>query len=126
MSHSRELTKQTRKTIVEALVDIGCPAYFGQADETAQMPYIIYDVQIITHMDNVPVCELEFNVVGYGRDTLPVETLCDTLEEMFDHQTFSSNGVFFEPYFERKNRVETEDRQIIRRRMVFNFNLYET
>lgn len=112
-------------TIVQALSDIGCPIYFGQADETAQLPYVIYDLQTVSMMDGVRLCELEFNVVGYGRDTLPIENLCDKIERLFDHRTFNENDVSFTSYFDGKNRVDSEDRQIIRRRLVFNFNLYE-
>ena len=120
-----DLTTNARKTIVSALSGIGFPVYFGEADETAQLPYVIYDLQTVSMFDGVRMCELEINVVGYGRDTTPVENVCDRIERVFDHKTFNENDVSFTSYFERKSRVDSEDRKIIRRRLVFNINLYE-
>lgn len=118
-------TINCRKTI-KALIDGVCSnVYYAQADENASFPYAIFSVEEVSKIDLVPLCELEVNVVGYGRDTSEVENICDALEKQLDHLTINENGVSFTLYFERKNTVNSEDRAIVRRRLVWSFNLYE-
>ena len=118
-------TTSARAVIKTAMANIAWPVYYQQADEKAALPYVVYSVDTINNADFVDRCELEFNVVGYGRDTSPVEDMTDTIYNIFDHQTFFTDEVSFTTYFERKNNVEEPDRKIIRRRMTFFFDLYE-
>lgn len=112
---------------IEALIKSACPnVYYGQANDKASFPYAIYTVEEVTKIDLTPACELEINVVGYGRDTSAIENICDRIESDMDHLTIIGDKVSFTLYFERKNNVFADDRNIIRRRMVFTFNLYET
>ena len=114
-----------RKAIYAALTSaMTCSVYFNNAPENAAFPYVIYDIEVVTRQDFVDSCEMEINVVDHSRNTATAETICDSVIAAFDHQIINSDGVLFEAYFERKNIVNAEDRNIVRRRLVFNFNLY--
>lgn len=117
-------TIEARKLIDAAMRTAGCSVYYGQAEEKAAFPYAIYSVDTISTIDCVEYCQLEVNVVDYGRDTSTAENIADTIKHIFDHNTFDSDAVSFTVYFDRKNNVEAEDRKIVRRRLVFDFNLY--
>lgn len=116
-------TIEARKLIASALA--GKNAYYGQADENAAYPYVVWTLETVSRTDFSDLCEVEMNVVDYGRDTSTVETLCDDIEKIFDHEVFSNSNVYFNAYKENMAPVMVEDRNIIRRRMTFSLNLYE-
>ena len=118
-------TLEARKAIKEELSKYCEHIYYGQADDNAAFPYAVFSIEEISKNDLVPMYELEINVVGYGKDTSYVENICDNIERGIDHLTVNAENVSFTLYFERKNNVTEEDRNIIRRRITFSFNLYE-
>jgi hypothetical protein len=69
--------------------------------------------------------ELEINVMDYGTNTSTVEDLCDSIQSLFNKKVVITNdiGVYF--YTDRRNTVDEEDRNIIRRRLTFSAYLYE-
>ena len=118
-------TLETRKAIKEELSKHCEHIYYGQADDNAAFPYAVFSIEEISKNDLVPMYELEINVVGYGKDTSYVENICDNIESGMDHMTVNADHIAFTLYFDRKNNVTAEDRNIIRRLMTFSFNLYE-
>lgn len=118
-------TLECRKLIQAALETLDCSVYYGQADEAAVFPYAIFSVESVNWEDFVERAVLEINFVGYGRNTAEIENLCDSAMALFDHTVFSNDDVALTSYFEAKNIVNSEDRKIIRRRMLFYLNIYD-
>ena len=118
------ITTEARKAVRAKLLEATGNVYYGQAPEDAAFPYAIFTLETVSKSDLVALCELEVNVVDHSRDSSTCESICDTIEQLLDHEVISTDAVLFEPLFERKNAVSAEDRAIVRRRMTFSFNLY--
>lgn len=117
---------EARKAIKAALsaTTTSYGVYYGQAEENASFPYAIFTLDVVERIDLVDRCELEINVVDYSRNTATAETICEEIIAALDHKTINTNDVSFTSYFELQNIVTAEDRKIVRRRLLFYFDLY--
>lgn len=103
-----------------------CPrVWYGQAKEKDQRPYLVYTVEQLSHSDNQRLMELEVNVVDYGDDTAPAEEISDAVEEAFDAWHYLDENLQISAYNDRRQTVEEEDRNIIRRRLLLELHVYE-
>lgn len=100
-------------------------AYFQQAQNDHPQIYAVYTVDEIDNTDGRWTYEVEVNVMDYGTNTSTVENLADDIQAAFNkHIEINNNiGVYF--YADRRNSVEEEDRNILRRRLTFSAYLYE-
>lgn len=117
------------RTVVVALLETVMPSgskiYFQQAQEDHPKIYAVYTLDLIDKTDDRYTYELEINAMDYGTDTSTIEDLADSIQALFDKNVQITDyvGVYF--YTDRRNAVEEEDRNILRRRLTFSTYLYE-
>lgn len=121
-------TVALRKVVVDTLTAVmpeGSKIYYQQAQKEHPQIYAVYTMDLITFTDERYAYELEVNVMDYGTDTATVEDLADSIQAAFNKKVVINNyiGVYF--YSDRRNAVEDEDRNILRRRLTFSTYLYE-
>lgn len=108
----------------EAMPD-GSQTYYQQAQKAHPKVYAVYTLDMIDMTDERMAYELEVNVMDYGTDTAAIEDLADAIQKAFNKRIVINDyiGVYF--YTDRRNVVEEEDRNILRRRLTFSTYLYE-
>ena len=121
-------TVALRTVVVDTLTAVmpsGSKVYYQQAQKEHPKIYAVYTMDLVTVTDERYAYELEINVMDYGTDTATVEDLADSIEAAFNKKVVLNNyiGVYF--YSDRRNAVEEEDRNILRRRLTFSTYLYE-
>lgn len=118
-------TVALRKAISERM-KTACPrVYYGQADKNTARPYVVYTVETVATEDDMETMELEANVMDYGADTEPCETIADEVERLFDKWYYLDEEIQFSTYKDRRQPVQEEDRKIIRRRILIEIHLTE-
>ena len=121
-------TLALRSVVVSKLKDVmpkNSEVYFQQAQNDHPKIYAVYTIDQIDISDGRNAYELEINVMDYGADTATVENTADDIQTAFNKLVVinDSIGVYF--YADRRNSVEEEDRNILRRRLTFSAYLYE-
>lgn len=121
-------TLALRTVVVDLLTSVmpsGSKAYYQQAQKEHPQMYAVYTLDMIDNTDERITYELEINVMDYGTDTAAVEDLADMIQTLFNKKVVINDdiGVYF--YADRRNVVEEEDRNILRRRLTFSTYLYE-
>lgn len=117
-----------RTVVVSKLTEVmpeGSKVYFQIAQDDHPKIYAVYTLDQIDLTDGRNAFELEVNVMDYGKDTATLENLADTIQTAFNKYVVINDniGVYF--YSDRRNSVEEEDRNILRRRLTFSAYLYE-
>lgn len=117
-----------RTAVVSTLGNVmpqGSKTYFQQAQDDHPKIYAVYTIDMMDFTDGRYTYELEINVMDYGADTATIENLADSIQAAFDKLVIINDdiGVYF--YTDRRNSVEEEDRNILRRRLTFSTYLYE-
>lgn len=112
-------------TLLNTVMPSGSKTYFQQAQDDHPKVYAVYTLDMIDNTDERYLYELEVNVMDYGTDTANIEDLADSIQALFNKnvQITEDVGVYF--YADRRNAVEEEDRNILRRRLTFSTYLYE-
>ena len=121
-------TRALRTVVVSKLTEVmpsGSKVYFQQAQDDHPVTYAVYTCDMIDETDGRITWEVEINVMSYGTDTSTIEDLADSIQTKFNKLVVinSDIGVYF--YTEKRNSVEEEDRNILRRRLTFSAYLYE-
>lgn len=121
-------TLALRTVIVSKMSDVmplDSKTYYQQAQNDHPKIYAVYTIDQIDLTDGRNSYEVEINVMDYGPDTSTVEDLADDIQAKFNGliEINDDIGVYF--YAERRNSVEEDDRNILRRRLTFSAYLYE-
>jgi len=117
-------TYNFRKSVRTKLLTVMTKVTYGAATGN-DFPCAVFRYEDVSAMDGVILGELEINVLGYGRDTETIENNCDSIINLLDHVYCEETTIAYTSYFERKNNVESDDPNIIRRRLVFSVKLYD-
>ena len=128
MSEPLSRTVALRTVIVTALTAVmpeGSKVYYQQAQKDHPKIYAVYTLDMVEETDERMGYELEINVMDYGADTSTVEDLADSIQTAFNKKVVINDyiGVYF--YTDRRNSVEEEDRNILRRRLTFSTYVYQ-
>ena len=99
--------------------------YYDIALDTAPYPYLVYELSELTFDYGKTLIELEVNIFDYGSSSSAVEILADTLQETLNKYYFINDKIQFTVYKASKNKIEEEDKNIIRRRLTFEIQLHE-
>ena len=128
MAEELSRTIALRTVVVSKLGEVmpeGSKTYYQQAQNDHPQIYAVYTIDMIDLTDGRYTYEVEINVMDYGADTSTVENLADTIQAAFNTLVIINDniGVYF--YADRRNSVEEEDRNLLRRRLTFSAYLYE-
>lgn len=110
---------------ITAKMPEGSKVYYQQAQNDHPKIYAVYTVEMVDLTDGRFSYEVEINLMDYGTDTSTLENLADDIQAAFNQKITINDdiGVYF--YADRRNSVEEEDRNILRRRLTFSAYLYE-
>lgn len=117
------------RTVVVSVLDTvmpqGSKTYYQTAQDDHPKVYAVYTLDLVDQTDGRKTWELEINAMDYGKDTATIENLADSIQKKFDKLVVINNdiGVYF--FTDRRNTVEEEDRNILRRRLTFSTYTYE-
>lgn len=117
-----------RTVVVSKLTETmpsGSKIYYQQAQDDHPKIYAVYTIDMVDLVDGRYSYEVEINVMDYGTDTSTLENLADSIQAKLNKLVVINDnvGVYF--YADRRNSVEEEDRNILRRRLTFSAYLYE-
>lgn len=128
MAETMSRTVALRTVVVDILTTVmpqGSKTYYQQAQKEHPKVYAVYTLDLIDIMDDRMTYELEVNVMDYGTDTATVEDLADSIQTAFNKKVVINDYIGVHFYSDRRNAVEEEDRNILRRRLTFSTYLYE-
>jgi hypothetical protein len=115
-----ELRKQLRKKISEVVTN----NYYDQAPDNATYPYGVYDLAELNHYDGLTIMELETNLYDYGTSTSRIEELADNLQDTLNEYFFINHLIQFTCYRGMRQKIEEDDKQLIRRRLTFELRVH--
>ncbi len=115
-----ELRKQLRKKISEVVTN----NYYDQAPDNATYPYAVYDLAELNHYDGLTIMELEINLYDYGTNTSRIEELADKLQDTLHEYFFINHAIQFTCFRGLRQKVEEDDKQLIRRRLTFELRVH--
>ena len=107
------------------LLESTAHVYFGTAPASVQYPCIVWSLQELSYEDGFSLQELETEVMDYGEDTAPAETIADDLQQRLDHFQTLTDAFEVSVYRERRQPLQENDKLVIRRRLTFQVRLYE-
>lgn len=128
MSGTLNKTLALRTVVVEQLATVmptGSKIYYQQAQKDHPQIYAVYTLDQVLNEDYEYTYELEINVMDYGTDTSTIEDLADSVQDLFNKKVVITDEIGVHFYTDRRNAVEEEDRNILRRRLTFSTYLYE-
>ena len=121
-------TLALRTVVVEQLSSVmpeGSKIYYQTAQKDHPKIFAVYLLDQMMLEDDRYAYVLEINVMDYGTDTSTLEDLADSIQAAFDKKVVITADIGVHFYTDRRNTVEEEDRNILRRRLTFSAYLYE-
>ena len=107
------------------LLEASDHVYFGTAPSSVEYPCIVWNLQELAYEDGLSLQELETDVMDYGEDTAPAESIADDLQQRLDHFQALDETFEVSVYRERRQPLQENDKLVIRRRLTFQVRLYE-
>lgn len=107
------------------LQEASAHVYFGTAPSSVEYPCIVWNLQELAYEDGLRLQELEADVMDYGEDTAPAESIADDLQQRLDHFQTLEETFEVSVYRERRQPLQENDKLVIRRRLTFQVRLYE-
>lgn len=118
-------TEVLRTAIQAKLKTLASNVYYTIASDTTATPYVVYELSELTYNDGKTTYQMEMNIQDYGKDTSTVEDLTDDIQRALNKWFYMDGYIEFMCYKGSRQRVEEEDKQIIRRRLLFEIQLHE-
>jgi hypothetical protein len=98
--------------------------YEGNQDPGAY-PRIVFELSEVSYNSGKTLYQLEVNIIDYGTSTRVVEDLADTVQSALNKYYFINSEIQFSVYRGLRQKVEEEDKLIVRRRLLFEIHLHE-
>lgn len=116
---------ELRKKITAKLRAIHPRVYFQDAPDSAQTPYIVYDLPNSYTNEEQEIVALDVNVWDIGVDTTAIETITSAVWNHLHKYRYIDGDIQFSIY--RSNRLPPidEDRNILRRMMIFEVRYFD-
>lgn len=99
--------------------------YYEGNQDPAVYPRLVFDLSEVTYDSGKTLYQLEINIIDYGTSTKIVENLADTVQSTLNKYYFINDEIQFAVYRGLRQKVEEDDKQIIRRRLLFEIQLHE-
>lgn len=118
-------TAKLREFLQERFEPISPRQHYGSAPASAVFPYLVWNIEEVTHEDGMTLLELEIDTVDYGADTAQAESMADLLQASLHNLHQLTDDFFVAIYRERRQPIYEDDKSIIRRRLTFQVRLHE-
>jgi len=99
--------------------------YYEENQDPAVYPRLVFELSEVSYDFGKTLYQLEVNVIDHGTSTRAVEDLADTVQTVLNKYYFINTEVQFVIYKSIRQKVEEEDKLIIRRRLLFEIQLHE-
>lgn len=99
--------------------------YYEEAPDTHPYPYVVYELSELSHDSGRTLIQLEVNVIDHGDSTSVAEELADDIQDALHKLYYIDTSIQFSSYKNQRNTVKEDDKQIIRRRLLFETHLHE-
>lgn len=99
--------------------------YYEEAPDTHPYPYVVYELSELSHDSGRTLIQLEVNVIDRGYSTSVAETLADEIQDALHKLYYIDASIQFSSYKNQRNTIKEDDKQIIRRRLLFEIHLHE-
>ena len=118
-------TYELRKALRATMLTVVDRVYYDQAPDNATFPYVVFDLLELTHEDGRTLMEMEVNILDYGTSTTTAEDIADELQSMLHKADYINAYIQYSIYRGLRQKVEEEDKQLIRRRLTFEIHMHE-
>lgn len=112
--------KKALKTLFQSSIT---QVFYNQASSTATFPYLVYEFRSVNNEISTDYI-VEADVWDKGMETVNIDNICDELEELHQY-VYTDNNIQFRLYFESRQSIIDENKELKRRRLVFTLKLYE-
>lgn len=114
-----------RTELQRLLKTLTANVYYEEAPSPPPYPYMVYELSEFSSDYGKTLMEIEVNILDYGASSSSVEVLADSLQDALHGYTFINTEIQLRLYKGMRQRVVEEDKQIIRRRLLFEIHLHE-
>lgn len=118
-------TEATKRALTRLLRTLCSNVYHLQAPDDEAFPYIVYEIRELSHDDGKTLIQLEVNAIDYGKNTAVVDNLADAVQSALHKYYYIDPFIEFAAYKGSRQSVQEEDKQVLRRRMLFEVHLHE-
>lgn len=118
-------TKIIREKIRTLLLTTGCnDVSVPPRTNTDNYPYITFEIHEIANSYGETIGQVEVNCVGKGLSA-DIDDLADEVQQLLHEYFYIDTTVAFRLFKSNRNIVEEEDKEIIRRRILFDLYFHE-
>lgn len=114
-----------RTELQRLLKTLTANVHYEQAPDTANYPYLVYELSELSYNYGKTLMEIEINILDYGTSTSNVETIADNVQSTLNKYSYIGPEIQFIIYKNIRQRVVEDDKKIIRRRLTFEIQLHE-
>lgn len=116
-------TKTIRTQIRTLLLLTGCTEiYSSRRTNTDTYPYITFDITEFSDMYGTTKGQVEVNCVGRGKSA-DMDDLADEVQSLLHNYQYFDSTVSFRLYKNARTTIEEEDKNIVRRRILFDLHI---
>ena len=123
MAKMKRNTKELRR-VVAALLSSVAPSVSFLDTRQESYPHTVFDLSQVLYDSGRMLYTLEVNIVYYGDDSTLADDTADRVQELFDGGNYNGDKISFYTRINTRNNVIEADKSIIRRRLLFELNLY--
>ncbi|WMJ78480.1 MULTISPECIES: hypothetical protein [unclassified Sedimentibacter] len=88
-------------------------------------PRLVYELSEVSYNSGKTLFQLEVNVIDCGTSTQAVEELADNIQYTLNKCYFRNDKIQFTSYRGSRQNIKEDDKEIIRRRLLFEIHLHE-
>ena len=99
--------------------------YYEGNQDPAVYPRLVFELSEVSYDSGKTLYQLEINIIDYGTSTRVVEDLADNVQSTLNKYYFINDEIQFAVYRGLRQKVEEDDKLIIRRRLLFEIQLHE-
>lgn len=118
-------TLALRQELTALLSEIDEKVYFEKAPQKRPYPYIVFSLSEVLYGAGKTTYQLEINVIDRNEDSSIVELMADQVQEVLEQRYEMTKEIQFAVYRGLRQTVLEEEKEIVRRRMLFEVHLHE-
>lgn len=122
MSKTLALRKEIQKLIKTKTTNV----FYEEASKKNIYPYVVFELSEVQNISAKTIYQLEINCIDYGENSATIEALADDIQKLLNRYAFIDAQIQFVIYQGLKQIIKEDDKKIIRRRMLFELNLYSS
>ena len=119
----RSNTNAIRKQLRSVMLQFCSSVSYRKRPQPIVYPYTIFELKVLQLSDGRAQCRLEVSCVSI--DAAEVENLADGIWDAFDGYSHLDTHSAFEVYQQQRDIIEEEDKEIERRRLVFELDYHK-